>query len=819
MQPTRVMVVEDERIVALHLRQQLSKLGYQVVGVVASGEQALEKVKELQPDIVLMDIHIEGDLDGIETAARLPAELEIPVVYLTAYSEEATLARARATKPYGYLLKPFAERELHATIQMALERRAAGLALRESEERLRLALDAAEMGSWELDTATRRLLRVGRADQIFGFTPEVFSGTWDAFLEQVHEDDRALVSGEFDRVLEESALCQVEFRGLRAGSGARWLKVQGKMFPAKAGGGRRIVGVVQDVTERRKAEERLRQAATVLEATTDGILILDDQLRVITANHGYCAMTDYSERELLGARPHLLTPEILPPETFRAFSQALAERGQWRSEILGRRKGAEEFPVLTNIVAVAGERDRLTHFVAVFTDMSAVRRAEDELQRLAHYDPVTELPNRLLAVDRLEHSLERAARRHGRVALLFIDLDHFKRINDTLGHDVGDELLRAVAQRMRASVRAEDTVARFGGDEFLVVLEDVERSEHVGRIAGKLLYAIAQPLSLAGTEVAISGSIGISFYPDDGASRDDLIRAADTAMYAAKEMGRQSYSFHTAEMTTTARRHMALDQDLRRAVQRGELTLHYQPQISMRTGEIIGVEALIRRQHGAKGLLGADEVIPIAEKSGLILEMGQWALHEALRQAKEWQDSGLAPLRIAVNVSALQVQRGRLLHAATQALEAAGLRPAQLEIEITESTLQNEPDCLVALQALKRLGVTLAIDDFGTGYSCLSSLKTLPIDRLKIDRVFVRDVPYDQNDVAIVEAIIAMAHKLDLGVVAEGVETTAQADFLRARGCDAAQGYLYARPMPPGQMADLLRARSIAEAERARAGR
>jgi EAL domain-containing protein (putative c-di-GMP-specific phosphodiesterase class I) len=306
--------------------------------------------------------------------------------------------------------------------------------------------------------------------------------------------------------------------------------------------------------------------------------------------------------------------------------------------------------------------------------------------------------------------------------------------------------------------------------------------------------------------VAISGSIGISFYPEDGTTREDLIRAADTAMYAAKETGRQSYSFHTAKMTTSARHYLALDQDLRRAVQRGELTLRYQPQISMQTGQIIGIEALLRWQHGAKGLLGADEVIPIAEKNGLILEMGQWALGEALRQAKEWLASGLPPVRIAVNVSAIQVQRGRLVHTVIQALQAAAMRPDQLELEITESTLQSEPECLTGLLALRRLGVTLAIDDFGTGYSCLSSLKTLPINRLKIDRAFVHDVPHDPNDAAIVETVIAMAHKLDLGVVAEGVETAAQEKFLRDRGCDAAQGYLYAHPMAAEPMADLLRA-------------
>lgn len=808
MATTRIMVVEDERIVALHLCHQLVELGYEVVGTVASGKQALEKISEQRPDVVLMDIHIEGELDGIETAASIPAELQIPVIYLTAYSEEATLARARTTKPYGYLVKPFAERELHATIQMTLERRATELALRESEERLRLAMDAAEMGSWELDASTRRLMRVGQADQIFGFSQEVFSGTLDAFIEQVHRDDRTVVRDEFNHVLKDDAFCQIEFRSVRPGGHVRWLKVQGKAFPSGVSGGKRIIGVVQDITERRTAEERLRQAATIFEATTDGILILDDQIRAIAVNQGYCQMTGYSEQELLGTRPYLLTPEAHPSDVFQDLSRALEDSGQWRGEIHGRRKSGEGFPVLMNVAAVASERDGLTHYVAVFTDLTAVRRAEEELQRLAHYDPVTELPNRLLAVDRLEHALERAARRAGRIGVLFVDLDHFKRINDTLGHGVGDAVLREVARRMRSCVRAEDTVARFGGDEFLIVLEEVELSEHVGKIANKILDAVSQPLWLAGRKLTVFGSIGISLFPDDGTSREELIRAADTAMYAAKERGCRSYSFHTAEMTSTAMRCMELDQELRRAVERRELILHYQPQIAMQTGEIIGVEALIRRRHGAKGLLGADEVVPIAEKNGLILEIGQWVFREALRQAKEWQGMGAAPIRIAINVSALQVQRGRLLHTVAKALDAAGLAPSQLEIEITESTLQDERECLLTLQALKRLGVTLTIDDFGTGYSCLSSLKTLPIDRLKIDRAFVRDVSHDQNDAAIIEAIIAMAHKLNLAVVAEGVESTAQEQFLRSRDCDAAQGYLYAHPMPPAAIAELLRARA-----------
>ncbi len=801
---TQIMVVEDERIVALHLRRQLLKLGYDVVFIASSGEQVLRQVENLRPDLILMDIHIEGEMDGIETVAQLPADFNIPVIYLTAYSEEAVLARARATKPFGYLLKPFSERELHATIQMALERRKVEVALRDSEEHLTLALDAAGMGAWEVDVESHRIVRAGRIEEDFGCNGEGFTGNWDRFLDRVLEDDRGLLGKVYERLLNENSACQVEFRGIRQDGRIRWFRAQGKSIPAQAERPHRIIGVMQDITDDKAADERRRQALTVFEATRDGLLILDTDLHVVTANPGYCDITGYSAEELLGRRPSLLTPEAQPPGFHSEFLAALQAGGRWRGEMRGQRKSGEDFPLLMNIAAVRGERDDVTHYVAAVTDLTAIRKAEEELRHLAHYDPLTDLPNRLLATDRLEHALERCLREQRSLGLLFIDLDFFKRINDTLGHTVGDQVLQVVAQRMRAAIRAEDTVARLGGDEFMVIVERAEQPDDVAAIAMKIIAAISLPIIVNGRELTTSASVGISLYPDDGRTRESLIQAADTAMYAAKDMGRNSYAFYTSEMTYRVIHAVAVDRDLRRGLAQNELTLYYQPQFSLHTGAMVGIEALIRWQHHTKGLLGAAEVIPVAERSGFIVDIGDWVVLDACRQIQDWRKAGLAPLRVAVNASAQQMRNGRLLQAVGRALAETGLPPELLEIEITESMLQNEEECIKTLHELKRLGVALAIDDFGTGYSCLSSLKSLPIQRLKIDQAFTRGIPEDPNDAAIAETIIAIAHRLKLDVIAEGVETEAQKSFLQAHGCEGAQGFLYARPMPASAVADFI---------------
>ncbi len=805
MTKARILVVEDERIVALHLRQQLTRLGYEVVAVAVTGSQALQNVLDLHPDIILMDIHIEGDGDGIETASKIRALFQIPVIFLTAHSEEATLQRARATKPFGYLLKPFSERELHATIQMVLERRAVEVALRESEERLRLALDAAEMGSWELDPTTRQLTPAGQAGRIFGFPGDIFCGLWESFLALVHPDDRMLVSGMFDCVIDGNRLCQVEFRSVPGDGQIRWLKVQGRAFGFGNDQGKRIIGVVQDITDRRIREERLRQAAMVFDSTQDGIVIFDADLRILTVNQGFCEMTGYGEEDLVGRDLYLLAEKTEISETrLGVVAVVLRRAGSWQGELRGLRKSGQIFPLQVKAAAVKDNAGVFTHYVAVCSDISAVRKAESDLKYLAHYDPLTSLPNRLLAMDRLEHAMERCVRGRDRVGLLFVDLDHFKNINDSLGHSAGDELLRGVAQRMRNVVRVEDTVARLGGDEFMVIIEHVDRIEDIADVARKIVTLLSLPFPVTSGELTISCSIGISLFPEDGTTREALIRAADTAMYAAKDQGRNRYAFYTNEMTANAVRYMRLKQDLRRGIDQEELALFFQPQISLVDGRIIGVEALVRWRHGEKGLLGADQIIPVAEKSGLIFDVGEWVFREACRQARRWQDMGLPPLRMAVNVSPQQMRNGRLMAAIDEALRESGIGPDRMEVEITESMLQDEVDCISALKAMKDMGLTLAIDDFGTGYSCLSSLKYLPIQRLKIDRSFIQDIPADRNNMAITEAIIAMAHRLELNVIAEGVETVMQEDFLREQGCEEVQGYLHAEPMPAEAIETLL---------------
>jgi diguanylate cyclase (GGDEF)-like protein/PAS domain S-box-containing protein len=803
----KIVVVEDEGIVAFNLQQRLQKLGYEVPGIFASGEQLIDDIDQLSPDLILMDVHIQGALDGIETAARLHEKLRIPVVYLTAHAEETTLERARATKPYGYLLKPFSERELHATIQMALERCKLDQALFGSEERLRLALDAADMGSWELEPDSRNVLCMGQANRIFGFPSDSIRIDWKTFLAQVHQDDSARVSAEIERCLRENSGCQLEFKS-RAGAGSRWLRLQAKAFsPNRRNQIDRIVGVIQDVSERKQAEANLRRAATVFESTQNGIVILDKDLCIINANQSYCDMTGYELKELIGQIHY--SPSVMHDSKEQEMLATLQSCGIWRGELSGQRKDGSRFPTLTNIAAVRDGDGIVSHYIVVRSDLSSIHDAQKELYRLAHHDALTGLPNRLHAMDRLASALEWAARHNSKVAVLFIDIDHFKHVNDTLGHGTGDELLQTVAARLRSCLRSEDTVARLGGDEFMVVLQEVRRVEEVAVAAEKILNTLGSRIELAGMALSISASIGVSIFPDDGSYGADLIRAADTAMYSAKERGRRRFVFYTPAMTEAAVRYMELNQDLRRGLAAGELRLHYQPQVNLQTHEIIGAEALIRWEHPSKGLLGAADVIPIAEESGIIVDIGDWVIREACRQARVWLDAGLPSLRIAVNASIRQIYQNRLIDTVRDALAQNGLPSSALEVEITESTLQSEDACLSTLQQLHELGVTLAIDDFGTGYSCLNSLKSLPIQRLKIDRTFVRDISENVDDAAIAETIVSMAHRLRLIVVAEGVETKEQELLLRQCGCDEVQGYFYAKPMAADNFSEYLRGKVL----------
>lgn len=791
MKSQRILIVEDERIVALNLQQRLLKLGYDVVGRAASGEDALAKARAMHPDLVLMDIHIEGPMDGIDTAARLIDELKLRVIYLTAYSEDATLERARATQPYGYLIKPFSERELHATLQMALERRATDLALAESEERGRLALESASMGSWEFAPGRSEFHTYGLASELLADGRKDGAISLQTFLGCLHEEDRAGAQAAIDHAVHDGMPFSIEFRLLRPEQALRWVRVVARAFRDGPGTEPRLIGVAQDVTERHEVEARLRQAATVFNETREGLFILDGERRLVSANRAFSQMTGIDFARATGAELSFLTTDMLPTQAHADLWNTIERDGGWQGELRVARPGGELFPARLSLSAVRGAPADGLQIVGILSDFTELRSAQDALRRLAHYDPLTGLPNRLLLLDRLEHALSRARRGTTRVAVMFIDLDHFKRINDTRGHAIGDLVLREVSARLHSIIRSDDTAARLGGDEFVVILENFTDSARVISVAEKLRSELQRPVTVGGQAFEIGTSIGIALYPDDGDSVEDLLQRADTAMYAAKSGGRNAYFFYDPGMTVKVARYLSRDQRLRRAIAENELRLYYQPKINARTAHCDAVEALLRWQHPELGLLGAAEIVPAAEESGLILDIGRWALLEACRQAKSWNDAGCPPIRVSVNASPMQMQNGRLALDVRDALLESGLPPHQLEVEITESSLQTESIAVATLSQIRLLGVSVAIDDFGTGYSCLSSLKNLPLDRLKIDRSFVCGLTGDEHSVALAKAILAIAGSMHLKVTAEGVETSTQVEFLRHLGCDEMQGFLY----------------------------
>jgi diguanylate cyclase (GGDEF)-like protein len=481
--------------------------------------------------------------------------------------------------------------------------------------------------------------------------------------------------------------------------------------------------------------------------------------------------------------------------------------GQWQGEVWNRRKDGQVYPEWLSITRVQDENGETRHYIAIFSDTSQRKAHEAQIRTLAHFDPLTGLANRTLLKDRVDHDLSQAKRTQEPLTLMFLDLDHFKNINDSLGHHIGDLLLEEVARRISAIVREQDTVARLGGDEFMAVLPATGAQEAT-HIAQRLLSRIAEPYQLEQHELNITPSIGLALYPEDGADYQTLYRCADTAMYRAKQQGRNGYSFFTAEMQASSIRTLQLDNALRRALARDQLSLHYQPQVSLETGRVIGVEALLRWNHPEWGPVSPAEFIPVAESSGQILQIGEWVLRTACRQLRAWQDAGLPELVMAVNLSAVQFRLPRLPEMVMDILAEARLAPHCLELELTESVAMHDPQGAIAtMNRLDDCGILMSVDDFGTGYSSLSYLKRFRVYKLKIDMSFVRDMCVDPEDALIVGAIITLAQSLGLRTIAEGVETEEQMAMLRTRGCTEIQGYHVGRPMPAEQLEAWVRTR------------
>ena len=558
--------------------------------------------------------------------------------------------------------------------------------------------------------------------------------------------------------------------------------------------------------ERVQLDDRLRQAAKVFDSTLEGIVITDADYNIVAVNRAFTEITGYSEASVKGQHIRILQSDLQDGGLDQEVWGSLEHTGHWQGEIWNRRKNGEFFVALESVNTVRDDEGIVTNYVVVFADISTIKETQDRLNFLAHHDPLTDLPNRLLFNIKTEHALQRAKRHRHKFALLFLDLDRFKSINDTLGHKNGDALLQSIAETLTASVRAEDTVARLGGDEFVILLDEVTHAEDAAGLAEKIIASVAQPIAVGGREIVTSTSIGISVYPDDADNIDDLIKAADTAMYHAKACGKQTYRFYTAELTAKAIEHHSIEHGLRQALANNEFSLCYQPMVSMLTGDIVGVEALLRWHHPERGLILPEDFIHVAEETGLICSIGEWVLQEACRQIKTWRTAGLPPMRIAINVSVRQILYDSLVEKVHAACKAAGLQldEIDLEMEITESVLQGAEQSIDTLNALHDIGVKLSIDDFGTGYSSLSKLKHLPIDTIKIDRSFVHDIPNNAEGEAIVTAIIALARTMKLNVVAEGVESRAQYEFLQTLGCNDAQGFLFDEPLTSTEFLQLV---------------
>ncbi|WP_053163512.1 bifunctional diguanylate cyclase/phosphodiesterase [Pseudomonas brassicacearum] len=557
-----------------------------------------------------------------------------------------------------------------------------------------------------------------------------------------------------------------------------------------------MLTIARDITERHLMQEKLQQAATVFESTAEGVLITDTQQHISAVNRAFTEITGYSETEALGHTPRLLASGLHDSAFYAAMWHQLTAEGHWQGEISNRRKNGELYPSWLTISAVRNRDRQITHFVAVFADISSLKHAQARLDYQAHHDPLTGLPNRTLFESRLLAALNGQQENGGQGAVLFLDLDRFKHINDSLGHPVGDLLLKGIAVRLREQLRDIDTVARLGGDEFIILLPGLQQPSDAEHIAQKLLNCFGAPFQAGEHEFFISASIGTSLYPQDGCDVATLVKNADAAMYRSKAKGRNRVESYTRDLTAQASERVALEHELRRAIERNELSLFFQPKISLIDNQLVGAEALIRWTHPTFGDVPPEHFIPLAEENGMILQIGDWVLERACRQLCEWNDAydSLGPL--SVNLAGAQLRQPNLLGRIEQLLRENQLEPGLLQLEITENFIMSQAEeALTVLHQLKKLGVQLAIDDFGTGYSSLSYLKRLPLDILKIDQSFVRGLPDDPHDAAIVRAIIALGRSMQFTVIAEGVETLAQQQFLTEEGCEQIQGYIVSLPL------------------------
>ncbi|OWW21442.1 EAL domain-containing protein [Noviherbaspirillum denitrificans] len=815
----RVLYAEHNRFDIDLTRRHFARHAPQVrLHVVNDGNEVLdalppEHASDPPFDVVLLDYQLSG-INALEAVKTLRDErgYDLPVVLVTGQGSEDVVAEALrlgvadyVMKHEGYLAELPAILE-HAFRQAQLAREQAKL--RTASERLRHLLSANPTILYSLKVEGTRFTPVWISDnvtRVVGYTPEecLDPGWWLAGL---HPDDRERVLADHKRLFTGHSLTH-EYRFLDKSGAVRWVRDDMRLLLDAAGAPCEVVGSWNDITSSREASEHQRLQAAALTSSRDAVMITDLDARILSVNPAFTEITGYTEAEAAGHRASLLRSGRQDRAFFEAMWDSLRRYGQWQGEIWNRRKNAEVYPQWMTITTVRDASGTPTHYVAVGTDLTLLRRTEEQREHLANYDPLTGLPNRVLLGSLLQHALEKAQRQHAQVAVLFLNLDKFKTVNDSLGHASGDSLLLGVTGRLNQRLGGRHLLGRLSADEFVVVMETVRDPSDAEALAVELLVALDAPFSLDGaSEVYARTSIGVSLYPQDGLSSHDLLHRADAAVHRAKERGGNQIAFYTSDLSQRARMQLDIDAGLRRALQQGEFVIHYQPKADLHSGCITGAEGLLRWMRPGQGMMPPVEFIPLAEKNGLIIPIGAWVVDEACRQIRAWQDAGLGWMNIAVNVSARQFHDEELERVVAAALQRHGVPARLLTLELTESMLIERPDeTIERLQRLKHIGLQLSLDDFGTGYSSLAYLSRFPLDQIKIDRSFVVDMVTNETSATIANSVVDLAHRMRLKVVAEGVETREQLDYLCGNGCDEVQGFYFSRPVPAEEFERMLR--------------
>ncbi len=801
----RILYVEDEATLAQLVVRRLARLGYQVE-CAENGETGLERLQKEHFDVLIVDYQLPK-MNGLMLLQQLAEHtIDIPSIMVSGQDNISVVVQAMQLNCRDYLVKdgnsylellPVHIDTLLARRQLELEKNEAEQQVRYSQASLARAQALAHIGNWEWHVGDTYSWWSDEEYRIFGLEKADFPDGMqlDKFLDLIHPDDRVFIPKleEYDH--DEDASLEYEYRIIRPDGLIRWVHAKTDIECDAQGQMIRWTGTTQDITGRKESEKQLLLAQSVFETTSEAILVTDADQRIISVNPAFTKITGFSKEDVIGKTPRILQSGKHTPQFYKKMWHALLEEGVWAGEIWNRNKDGALYPEWLSITAIYDDNGAIERYVSIFNDITQHKEAEQLIEYQANYDALTGLPNRNLFADRLMTAIRVAQRENTRLALLFLDLDRFKWVNDTLGHRAGDLLLKETAQRLTSVLRESDTVSRFGGDEFTVILTDLEQEIDAELIAEKILAALSEPYQLDEQQVFVTTSIGITIYPDDADNAEALYQNADSAMYAAKEAGRNQFSFFTQKMQKQATKRLILLNELREAIDKQQFELYYQPVIDLTNNTLHGAEALIRWNHPEKGLVLPDKFIPLAEETGLISRIGQWVINEALVQIKTWQDAGYE-FHISINKSSKQFHSDECAFDLAKQMKVIGVEPQRLSIEITETVLMEHEDwILTMLDNYRKAGIKLSLDDFGTGFSSLSYLRKFPFDVLKIDRCFIMDLTEDNQEAPLVEAIISMGHKLGLRVAAEGVETQQQLDFLRNTECDLIQGYLYSCPI------------------------